>query len=173
MKTDYLIIEKSSIFHSMSLGILSFEEMFERIIEFIKEEPAYSYCISVGTDSQLHKDTVFTSCIIVHRVNKGAIGFYTRNTIKRRMNNLREKIFQETYASLQLALMLDDDRIKMILDTNKNVNFEFHIDVGENGPTKALINEMVAMTMGLRFTAKIKPESYCASSFADKLCKAI
>jgi len=46
------------------------------------------------------------------------------------------------------------------------VTFEFHIDIGKRGETKALINEMVGMVSGLNFIPKIKPDSYCASCFA-------
>jgi predicted RNase H-related nuclease YkuK (DUF458 family) len=58
-------------------------------------------------------------------------------------------------------------------DKGNEVTFEFHIDVGEKGETKTLIGEMVGMVKGLSFIPKIKPESYCASSFADRYTKAI
>jgi predicted RNase H-related nuclease YkuK (DUF458 family) len=56
---------------------------------------------------------------------------------------------------------------------NRGVTFEFHIDVGTKGKTKTLINEMVGMVRGSMFVPKIKPDSYCASSFADRYTKAI
>ena len=75
--------------------------------------------------------------------------------------------------------MFDDDKINRIYRAagtdkrKKGVSFEFHIDIGTKGPTKALINEMVGMVKGLNFIPKIKPDSYCASSFADKYTKAM
>jgi len=56
---------------------------------------------------------------------------------------------------------------------SRGITFEFHIDVGTKGQTKSLINEMVGMVKGLNFVPKIKPESYCASTFADKYTKAM
>jgi len=93
------------------------------------------------------------------------------------VTNLREKIYLETCASLQLAYMFDEERIDSIQRAvgsgRKEVSFEFHIDVGRKGQTKALINEMVGMVKGLNFIPRIKPDSYCASSFADKFTKAM
>jgi predicted RNase H-related nuclease YkuK (DUF458 family) len=55
----------------------------------------------------------------------------------------------------------------------KGITFEFHIDIGKKGETKVLINEMVGMVKGLNFVPKIKPDSFCASCFADRYTKAI
>ncbi len=49
-----------------------------------------------------------------------------------------------------------------------NYDFQIHIDVGQNGPTRDMIKEVVGMVRGNGFKAKIKPESYAASSIADK-----
>lgn len=56
---------------------------------------------------------------------------------------------------------------------SEGITFEFHIDIGTKGQTKTLINEMVGMVRGLNFVPKIKPESYCASAFADRYTKAM
>jgi len=47
-------------------------------------------------------------------------------------------------------------------------DFEIHVDVGENGATKAMIQELVGMVRAHNFEARIKPESYAASNVADK-----
>jgi predicted RNase H-related nuclease YkuK (DUF458 family) len=68
------------------------------------------------------------------------------------------------------------ERIKQAVGSNsknREITFEFHIDVGTKGPTKALINEMIGMVKGLNFVPKIKPDSYCASSFANRYTKAM
>jgi predicted RNase H-related nuclease YkuK (DUF458 family) len=51
------------------------------------------------------------------------------------------------------------------------LHFEFHIDVGTIGPTRELINEMVAMANSTGFEPKIKPESYAASCYANRYTK--
>ncbi|MFZ5988689.1 MAG: ribonuclease H-like YkuK family protein, partial [Bacillota bacterium] len=110
-----------------------------------------------------------------------AIGFLHKSELPRPIRNLREKIYMETCISLQLAYMFDDEKIDRIYKAlgqsdrlgGKGITFEFHIDVGAKGETKTLINEMVGMVKGLNFEPKIKPDSYCASCFADRYTKAI
>lgn len=168
-------------FKSMRKSYNGFDEVFEDILGFIKEDRDASYRISVGTDSQVYDHTVFITCIHVHRIGKGAIGFLHRCEVPRRMNNLREKIYRETCLSLQVASLFDDSKMEKINSTiispedigGKNVSFEFHIDIGVNGETKTLINEMVGMVKGINFTPKIKPDSYCASCYADRYTKAM
>jgi hypothetical protein len=47
-------------------------------------------------------------------------------------------------------------------------DFEIHIDVGPLGPTRDMINEVAGMVRGNGFKAKTKPDSWGASSVADK-----
>lgn len=174
-----LTIDENTIFRSLKKDGLNIEQVCCDIIEFMRADIDSSYRISVGTDSQVGSKTVFVSCIHIHRIGKGAIGFLHKYELLRPITNLREKIYLETCASLQLAYLFDEERIKRIkqvLGSNrqgKGVTFEFHIDVGTQGQTRSLINEMVGMVKGLDFVPKIKPDSYCASSFADKYTKAM
>jgi len=174
-----LEFDENTIFRSLRKDNdnLNFGQVCHEIEAFIKADNDSSYRISVGSDSQVGSRTVFVSCVHIHRIGKGAIGFLHKCEIARPVTNLREKIYLETCASLQLAYMFDEERIDRIRRAVgsgcKEVSFEFHIDVGRKGQTKALINEMVGMVKGLNFIPRIKPDSYCASSFADKFTKAI
>ena len=47
-------------------------------------------------------------------------------------------------------------------------NFEIHLDIGHNGPTRTMISEIVGMITGNGFVARIKPESYAANKVADR-----
>lgn len=179
MKNEIPVFDNNTLFRSLSNNVMTFEQVYEEIIKFIKADTNCSYTISVGTDSQVASRTVLVSCIHVHRVGRGAIGFLHKSEMQRPIFSLREKIYLETYASLQLAYLFDDSRIRRINSIvnsnkkNRGVTFEFHIDVGTKGKTKTLINEMVGMVRGSMFVPKIKPDSYCASSFADRYTKAI
>lgn len=174
-----LMFDENTLFRSLSKGCLNFDQLFDEIIAFIKCDPDSTYRISVGTDSQVASKTVFVSCVHIHRIGKGAIGFLHKHIMERPVINLREKIYLETCASLQLAYMFDEGKLSRIYETvgyrgkSKGVDFEFHIDVGTRGQTKALINEMIGMVKGISFVPKIKPDSYCASCFADKYTKAM
>lgn len=169
-----LTLDETSMFRNLRKDFLTFSEVYADIINFIKNDINSSYKISIGTDSQVGSKTAFVTCIHVHRIGKGAIGFLHRDEMQRPVKNLREKIYLETCASLQLAYLFDGERIKNIYSIlGKKVSFEFHIDIGVKGKTRALINEMTGMVQGLDFIPKIKPDSYCASSFADRYTKAM
>ena len=43
-----------------------------------------------------------------------------------------------------------------------------HADVGENGKTRDMIKEVTGLIKGNGFEPKIKPESFAASSVADR-----
>ncbi|HHV60866.1 MAG TPA: hypothetical protein GXX49_11375 [Clostridiaceae bacterium] len=167
-------LDESIVFRSLKNEYLSFDEVYEKILEFIRGDLNSSYRISIGTDSQVASRSMFVTCIHVHRVGKGAIGFLHKSLLQRPVTSLREKIYMETCQSLQLAYLFDENKIKNITKLlHKKVSFEFHIDIGTKGPTKTLINEMTGLVKGLNFVPRIKPDSYCASSFADKFTKAM
>lgn len=176
-----VILDDTSMFSSLGKGQLTFNETFEEIVNFVKDDTNSSYKISIGTDSQVGSKTLFVTCIHVHRIGKGAIGFLHKSEMSRPLRNLREKIYMETCITLQLAYLFDERKINSIYKALgrtgryncSDVTFEFHIDVGTKGETKVLINEMVGMVKGLSFVPKIKPDSYCASSFADRYTKVI
>jgi predicted RNase H-related nuclease YkuK (DUF458 family) len=170
-----ILFDENTVFRSLVKGELSFKDVFNEIINYIKDDKNSSYKISIGTDSQVSSKTFFVTCIHVHRVGKGAIGFLHKSQLARPIKNLREKIYMETCITLQLAYLFDEERISKIYRTlgKKGITFEFHIDIGKKGETKVLINEMVGMVKGLNFVPKIKPDSFCASCFADRYTKAI
>lgn len=174
-----LSFDENTIFKSLRKDGLNLDGVCREIIDFIKADSDSSYRVSIGTDSQVGSKTVFVTCVHVHRIGKGAIGFLHKSEMSRPVKNLREKIYLETCASLQLAYMFDEARLDRIRQAvlygsgKREVSFEFHIDVGTKGETKTLIGEMVGMVKGLSFVPKIKPDSYCASSFADKYTKAM
>jgi predicted RNase H-related nuclease YkuK (DUF458 family) len=176
---NQLEINGETRFKGLRKDNLTFNEVFRDIISFIEADTDSSYRISVGTDSHVSTRTIFVSCIVIHRVGKGAIGYLHKCELQRPVTNLREKIYLETCASLQLAYLFDEDKINRIhqaLGPNRHsegITFEFHIDIGTKGQTKSLINEMVGMVQGLNFVPKIKPDSYCASAFADRHTKAM
>jgi len=52
-----------------------------------------------------------------------------------------------------------------IIFTNE---LEIHVDIGQNGPTREMIKEIVGMIKGSGFFVKIKPEAFAAATLADK-----
>lgn len=157
---------------------MTFEQVFKNLSNFIKQAPCNTYRLSIGTDSQVNKHTVFITAIHLHRVGRGAIGFITKQVLRRPIRSLREKIYYETSKTLEISSYFTPERIDNLIDSilkskdnPGDIRFEFHLDVGTHGPTKELISEMVAMASATIFEPKIKPESYAASSYANRYTK--
>jgi len=58
--------------------------------------------------------------------------------------------------------------IRKSINGSGKYELEIHIDVGKQGPTREMIKEVVGMVTGSGYVAKTKPDSWGASSVADK-----
>lgn len=157
-------------FISPSLGKIGLRGIITEISNFIDEDPGSFYSLIIGTDSQTRRlngkaEIDFVSAIVVYRKGKGAIYFW-RKEKHFQTPVLRKKIYTETVMSLDLAHLLVP-KIRKVIPPSK-YDLEIHIDVGSLGPTREMIREVVGMVNGNGFTAKTKPESWGASSVADK-----
>jgi predicted RNase H-related nuclease YkuK (DUF458 family) len=67
--------------------------------------------------------------------------------------------------SLKLA-----EEVLLNLSKNKDIVFDFevHVDIGSQGETKNMLQEIIGMVRGSGFQVKTKPESYGASKVADR-----
>lgn len=154
-------------FISPTRGPLTFDEMFNDIRDYVNQDPEASYRLIVGTDSRAREDITFVSAVVVHRVGKGARYYYEKRKHKP-LASLRQRIYYETALSLDLGSKM---AARLARDGLSNLDIEIHLDVGQEGATKSLIREVVGMVTGSGFDAKIKPESYGASSVADRYTK--
>ena len=78
---------------------------------------------------------------------------------------------EEVLLSCQLALHLREIFEKRIKELSNSSNYQFryiHADIGENGATKDMIKEVTGLIRGNGFEPKIKPESFVASTVADR-----
>lgn len=144
---------------------MSFDAVVDEIVEIMETEPEDRYKVIVGTDSQARLGTVdFVSAIIIHRVGKGGRYFW-RKIQESHIHTLRQKIYTEATLSFTLA----EELMRTLQDrTMLDYNLEIHVDVGERGKTREMIDEVVGMIIGSGFAVKTKPEAYGASSVADK-----
>ncbi|MGE5553893.1 MAG: ribonuclease H-like YkuK family protein [Betaproteobacteria bacterium] len=152
---------------SPTRGKLTFEQLFRDLMAYVCQEPEAHYRLIVGTDSQVRDETTFVTAIIIHRAGKGARYYYSRER-SRYTRSLRQRIFYETAKSLEIAGKL---AAKLAENGHSDLDIEIHLDVGENGPSRDLIREVVGMVTGSGFEALIKPNSYGASKVADKYTK--
>ncbi len=150
-----------------SFGLkLDVSHVIEEVVKFVNESPKHQYKIIIGTDSLCLPDSRadFVTALVVHRIGHGGRYFW-RRLKQGDFHTLRDRIIQEVVISLDAA--------KIILTELKsspisNWDFEIHADIGKNGETKALIQEVVGMIRADNFEAKMKPESYAASTVADR-----
>ena len=180
---------KNGQFINPTKGAMNLQEVVAEITDYRNEDLEFEYKLVVGSDSQERGEGVdFVSVIAIHRVGRGGRYFWLRSYDEHKLE-LRSRIYKEATLSLALALALLEQELynnhipvaagKSIIEAIKELkaginndiftnNLEIHVDIGENGPTKAMIKEIVGMIRGSGFYVKIKPESFAASSLADK-----
>jgi predicted RNase H-related nuclease YkuK (DUF458 family) len=131
----------------------------------MEKDPKAHYEILIGTDSSSGpQDVDFVSAIVIHKLGKGGRYFWTR-TRKKQVPSLRQKIWREAWMSFELAQRVLEALTSFSL---LQFNLEIHVDIGENGRTKEMIDEVVGMIIGSGLAVRIKPQAYAASSVADK-----
>lgn len=156
------------LFVSPSQGRLPGSEMLQDVRRFIEERPSCEYKIVIGTDSQTSRlSTVFVTAVIVHRVGHGA-KFYFYRVKTKPVRDLRYRIYTETEFSLKALAYLETQGFKAL---GEEWPIEVHLDVGEKGETRKLIQDVVGWVHSLGYVAKIKPYSFGASCVADRFTR--
>lgn len=190
---DFKNLIKQSQFKSPTKGILMLKEVAEEIISYRNDNPESKYQIVIGTDSQKRENGAdFVSVIAIHRVGRGGRYFWLRS-YDNQISELRPRIYKEATMSLALAQALLEQELennhipiaagKSIIEAikelkenpdngfNKNIiltnELEIHVDIGNSGPTRAMIKEITGMIRGSGFYVKIKPEAF-GVKVADK-----
>lgn len=157
------------IFNSPTMGTLFEDQMIEEIFKYISKKSG-EYSLIIGTDSKgINEANFITAVVIYHRGQGGR--YFWRKIKKKNIKSLRQRIYFETELSLEMAQKILKKMQKIFEKEGKNFhnkNLEIHIDVGEKGPTRELIKEVVGWVQGNGFMVKTKPESYGASVIADK-----
>ena len=146
------------LFTRPSGGEFSVREAAAVAATYVAQSPASVYTVTIGTDSQNFDKTKMVEVIAVHRVGNGGIFFYRTQ----RSLELASEFFDEFHESLSL-LGHDLDHL--------SIKCQIHCDVGHNGNTKAMIQEIVGWVRSLGYECAIKPDSYAASGIANKYSK--
>ena len=107
--------------------------------------------------------------IAVHRKGNGGIYFYNIEYV-RKIDNLKQKISTETLRSLYIANGLLD-KLELSLYDDLDISFQIHCDIGNDGKTSMLINEITKWVTSCGYICLIKPYSYAASGIADRYSK--
>lgn len=157
-------------FYNPTKGNLNFKELIEEMINYISEKPEKFYDIIVGCDSSSDQEPHFPVAIVILRVGQGGRFFLKKIAYKnRKFYNWKQRILEEVFLSCQLALHLKEKFESKIKDRNFNYQLRYiHADIGENGATRDMIKEVISLIRGNGFEPKIKPESFVASTVADR-----
>lgn len=160
---------------------MSFDQVFQRIIKFMKIDPYGNYRLMVGTDSQVHKtQTTFITGIVIQNEGKGVWACIRKVIVPRRMHHLHERISLELSLTEEIVAMFSEDQktqlIEIILpNLYKGATFtmEGHIDIGagNRNKTREFVQEMVARIESMGVEPKIKPDAFVASSYANRYTK--
>jgi len=148
---------------------VSIEEVVAQIIEFSKAAPQYKYEVVVGTDSEAVNDrkSDLVTAIVVRRVGNGGRYFWRRFS-GGPFHTLRNRIIEEVMTSLRAAQAVLKAMSEALTGTAMIFHFEVHADIGEEGQTKEMIQEVTGMIRAHNLDFCVKPNSYAASSVADK-----
>lgn len=153
------------MFHNPSIGEMTFGEVISTIVAEMEGHSQEQFELLIGTDSSTYPNHLeLVSAIVLHKVGRGGRYFWTRKREKT-TPSLRLQIWREAWLSFELA-----QHVMRSLESESllQFNLEIHVDIGKNGPTKELIDEVVGMILGSGLAVRIKPEAYAASAVADK-----
>ena len=171
----------SPSFQNLQEQHLSFEEVFERIVQFMTIDPKGNYRLMVGTDSQVHKtQTIFITGIVIQNEGNGVWACIRKVTIPRKMNALHERISLELSLTEEIVSLFTEERknqlIEIILPNlyqGATFTMEGHIDIGagKRNKTSEFVKEMVTRIESMGVEPKIKPNAFVASSYANRYTK--
>ena len=164
------------MFRSETYGKLNIEQIPEKLLAFYDKNKDIEgvFQIVVGTDSQNFNDTKMVTVIAAYKEGHGGIFFYDVERINC-ITNVKQKLNTETSRSLEIMMQLageleDEAKYKKM---RENTLLSIHVDAGwsDKGKTKELIPGLIGWIHACGFEAKCKPDSYAASSIADKISK--
>jgi uncharacterized protein len=168
-------------FQNLKEKSMTFDIVFQRISSFMLRNPRGNYRLMIGTDSQVHpKHTTFITGIVIQNKGKGAWACIRKIIVPRKMLALHEKISYETTLTEEVVSLFTEERKNELIDIvlpyiygGATFSMEGHIDIGSGSRNKTseFVNEMVARIESIGIEPKIKPDSFVASSYANKYTK--
>jgi len=154
------------MFQSPTHGEVDLKKLQKIVSDYMADDKKAKYEIIVGTDSQkIEKGGYdFVSALVIHRMGSGGIYFWKREIYDKKIS-LKERIYREATMSLQTS-----EDFVVLFKTNgiSRYDIQIHVDIGPNGETRSMINEISGMIRGSGYEVKIKPYSYGASKVADR-----
>lgn len=168
-------------FQNLQKNRMSFDQVFEHIIKFMKIQPGGNFRLMVGTDSQVHPtQTVFITGIVIQNKGNGVWACIRKVIVPRRMLHLHERISYELSLSEEVVSMFTEERKTQLINIvlpylyqGATFTMEGHIDIGagKRNKTREFVKEMVSRMEAMGVEPKIKPNAFVASSYANRYTK--
>ncbi len=161
------------MYNSETYGKLELKEIPVKINDYFQKMRQYGeeIHIVVGSDSQNFSDTKLVNVIAVYCEHHGGIYFYEISRINK-IKDVRIKLHVETGESLKVATELVD-LLEGYDELFINTTLSIHIDAGlsPEGKTRELIPELVGWIKSCGYDCETKPDSWVASTVADRISK--
>lgn len=155
-------------FFNPTRGNLTIPEMLEELVGYISQKPEKMYDVIVGCDSSSAEEPQFPLVLAVLRKGEGGRFFLKKVRYQgRKFYNWKQRILEEVLLSCQFAVHLKEELAFKLLGFNYEFRY-IHADIGENGATRDMVKELTGLIRGNGFEPKIKPESFVASTVADR-----
>lgn len=168
-------------FRNLQENGMSFEQVFGRIVEFMKLNPDGNFRLMVGTDSQVHKSqTTFITGIVIQNEGHGVWACIRKVIVPRKMTHLHERISLELSLTEEIVSMFTEERKNELINIvlpylyqGATFTMEGHIDIGsgKRNKTSEFVKEMVTRIESMGVEPKIKPDAFVASSYANRYTK--
>lgn len=179
------LMKKYQVYHysfqNLQEHSMSFEQVFDHIVKFMKLAPSGNYRLMVGTDSQVHKrQTVFITGIVIQNEGKGVWACIRKVVIPRKMTQLHERISLELTLTEDIVALFTEERKNRLIEIvlpylyqGATFTMEGHIDIGagKRNKTREFVKEMVMRIESMGVEPKIKPNAFVASSYANRYTK--
>lgn len=173
MMMDNLIQEGK--FFNPTKGELTLGEMLQELLLWMSEDTLFRYEIVIATDSA---SDIFPRFPVVVTIRKflGTSGkggrFFVEKLFfgERRFHTFRDRIWEEAQCSVSMAVLIRDGLKSLVEERGLSSDYtlgDIHLDIGENGPTKAMITEICGFVTAHGFNPVIKPEAW-AVRLADR-----
>ena len=161
------------MYNSQTYGRVELNNIPEKLSDYYQKIKQYESPIHiiVGSDSQNFDKTKLVNVIAMYCEGHGGIYFYEISRIDK-IRDVRVKLHVETGESLKVATELADG-LEKYEDLYLNTTLSIHIDAGlnPNGKTRELIPELVGWIQSCGYDCETKPDSWVASTIADRISK--
>jgi predicted RNase H-related nuclease YkuK (DUF458 family) len=168
-------------FQNLQEDGMKFDQVFARIVKFMKINPSGNYRLMLGTDSQVHKaQTVFITGVVIQNKGNGVWACIRKVIIPRKMLQLHERISLELSLTEEIVALFSEDKKKQLIEIilpylyqGATFTMEGHIDIGagKRNKTSEFVKEMVTRMESMGVEPKIKPNAFVASSYANRYTK--